>query len=76
MIGFRIKHNYMTQFLGRNGAFLCTGFTFMRTESVPGGAITIWPITSKGEDGRCFIEVAVNDLDEFIQALREEAKRD
>ena len=69
-----INSKKATEFLGRNGTFKCAGFTMLKMgherNVVSGGSVMIWPITSKGVDGRCFIEVAVDDLEEFIRALR------
>ena len=57
-----------TKFLGRNGQFKCKGFTMFKYRD----AVRIHPITSRGRDGRCFIEVDGSDLGDFIRALKEE----
>jgi len=55
--------------LGRNGYMKCRGFTFMRFKQ--GQVIRVYPRTSKGNDGKCFMEVPIEKLDEFIEKLNQ-----
>jgi len=61
--------------LGRNGYVNCRGFTLMKYKR--GNAIRVYPITSKGADARCFMEVPIEHVDEFIKKLQrvKEAKK-
>ena len=61
-----IKFDKPTKFLGRNGYYTCTGLYV--TEN-PNGQVWIEPITSKGEVGRCRIEIPVEAITEVIAAL-------
>jgi len=65
----KFKNGIETHFLGRNGYFRCTGFTLM--DEWDRGVVSVWPITSKENDGRCKIEIPFGRIDEFIDALRE-----
>lgn len=53
--------------LGRNGYVKCRGFTFMKLKQ---DSIRVYPITSKGADARCFMEVPIEHVDEFIKKLQ------
>ena len=67
----------MSQFLGRNGFFKCTGFALYRADvpnetDFPGYAtdtIRIYPVTSRGHDGRCMIEIPVAEVKQFTKEL-------
>jgi hypothetical protein len=58
--------------MGRNGSMKCIGLTLQPfwTEA----KIRVWPITSKGEEGNCFIECAYESIDALIEALKEGKK--
>jgi hypothetical protein len=60
----------VTSFLGRNGSFMCKGVT------VWPGSTGIWiePITSKGQIGRCWIEIPLEDAERVGRELIREAK--
>ena len=65
-----------TCFLGRNGVFTCTGFTFYIYGKDCHGdpkqhSVWVSPITSKDEEGRCRIEIPMSQLDEFICRLKQ-----
>ena len=64
-----VKLSVPTKFLGRNGYFKCDGFFFSKNHS--GGVNSVWisPITSRNNLGRCRIEVAEKDINNFIDAL-------
>lgn len=56
-----------TTFLGRNGTFKCTGFTFIKQNY--NKIVNIYPITSKGEMARCRISMPQEDLLKFCKEL-------
>lgn len=62
-----IKFDKQTSFLGQDGYYNCTGLFV--TENL-NGQVWIEPITSKGEVGRCRIEIPVDALTEVIAALK------
>lgn len=53
------------QSLGRNGYFRTTGAEISRGP----GYVTLMPLTSKGEPGRCEIAVPLDDIKTLAQAL-------
>jgi hypothetical protein len=53
-------------FTGRNGTFKCIGVELMEC----GDRVQISPITSKGQIGRCDIDVPAEDVDAFIEAFQ------
>ncbi len=55
-----------TSFLGRNGYWICQGFIFEEQE---GETIKIFPVTSKAQEGRCYIEVPKADVENFVNGL-------
>ncbi|MBM4350052.1 MAG: hypothetical protein FJ106_09245 [Deltaproteobacteria bacterium] len=71
-----------TQFLGRNGYFGCTGFEFERLRfpkgdqkeqlGFLGDVVRVYPVTTKEERGRCFIEIPTLWAVSFSKALRAE----
>jgi hypothetical protein len=61
-----IKFDRTVQFLGRNGGFKCTGVSALATSD---DTLMIEPITSKGDVGRCFIEIPIENVSAFINAL-------
>lgn len=75
-----INFKEMTQFLGRNGYFKSKGIRVRRSKSDnPNYAretIRIYPITSKEEEGRCFVEVPIENLIPFIKGLQAIAEGD
>jgi len=65
-----IHFDNQVNFLGRNGVFKCRGFSFANCRD----SVTIFPITSKGYDARCFIEIPLNQIDPFVKKLRKTEK--
>lgn len=69
-----VNFSEWVKFLGRNGYFKCTGVSLIRMHSKdPKYAcetVRIYPTTSKGEDGRCFIEIPVENVPKFIEELQ------
>lgn len=63
-----------TRFLGRNGTFKMTGMDlYLSTHSK---TVSISPITSKGDVGRCDMEIPVENIDavcEQLQTLKRQA---
>ena len=64
-----VKLSVQTTFLGRNGSFKCDGFEFSKDSSNGFDTVSIFPITSQNRTGRCRIEVAEKDINNFIDAL-------
>jgi len=64
----KMKLSQQTRALGRNGSFKCTGFSFWKRDKTT----TIIPITSKGMEGRCEIEVPNEDLARFCGHLQQD----
>ena len=58
-----------TSFLGRNGTGKCIGVHVMKFEHLPNKDIALYPITSKGEDGRCMIQIPDNLRKEVALAI-------
>lgn len=67
-----------TLHLGKNGSWLCCGLRFTYEGEVKPTsknkrhwpeAVRIQPITSKGEPGKCFIEIPVSELRAARQAI-------
>lgn len=67
-----IKFNRTVQFLGRNGGFKCTGVSVITTQD---NSVMIEPITSKGEIGRSFIEIPIENIEVFINTLKKASKQ-
>lgn len=63
------KSGETTMFLGRNGVFKCTGFTLSSFAS-ENKSLSIWPITSRGTEGRCWIEIPAEDIPQLIEELQ------
>jgi hypothetical protein len=66
----KIKFNEQTEFLGRNGTFRCAGIEVQEC-SASARTILLCPITSKGIEGRCWIEMPKDDIPALIDALKE-----
>lgn len=63
--------NKTTTFLGRNGVFKASGIELTHSVTVEGhSVIVIEPITSRGNPGRCNIEIPVEDLPALIAQLQ------
>lgn len=61
-----------THFLGRNGYFKCQGVGVELMAPFKGQKIVdIVPITSRGEPGRCAIEVPIEDVPTLIKELQQ-----
>lgn len=70
----------ITQFLGRNGMFKCTGINITKfplaehkAEDIP--YVTIAPITSKGVIGRSMIQIPFTSLSELIKEFQSHDER-
>jgi hypothetical protein len=63
-----VKYNHNVDFIGRNGRFIQSGISIITYGS---GSIMLNPITSKNQIGNCSINIAVENLDEVIKALKE-----
>jgi hypothetical protein len=60
-----INFKQQVTFTGRNGTFKCVGVEVWELSN----RVTISPITSKGKIGRCDIDIPLENLGEFINAL-------
>lgn len=56
------------QYLGRHGYASCTGLDLERL-GYYNPVIRIWPVNSRHEIGRCFVEVPVEVVPALVQAL-------
>lgn len=64
----RIKFKKLTtSFTGRNGTFYCTGLNIDKWDNI----IEINPITSQNKLGNCQIEIPLEDIDLFIDTLKD-----
>ena len=59
--------NRSITFLGRNGSFLSEGLNIFL--DVDNQTIHLQPITSKGDEGRCRIEIPITTIPELIKEL-------
>jgi hypothetical protein len=67
-----MKLTEQTEFLGRNGLFKCNGFEIsVYVKPNYQKVIMIEPLTSRGQIGRCAIEIPHSDLQTFINQLQE-----
>ena len=57
-----------TSFLGRNGKGRCLGFNMLRRN----GCVAIYPVTSRGHNARCYIEIDNCNINDFIHNLKDE----
>ncbi len=64
----RIMFSQQTGFKGRNGYFKCNGFELTKYNNE--NIIYIEPITSKNVTGNCKLEIPLEDIEEFIAALK------
>lgn len=63
----------IVHFLGRNGHFKSTGLVLfsMRTlEKEEDDTVRIYPITTKGVEGRSFIDIPFESISDLIKVLR------
>ena len=61
----------LTHFLGRSGMSKCSGFIFIKTHSKNSGYTRmIYPITSKGLQGRAWLEIPEEDVGKFCACLQ------
>lgn len=71
-----------TQFLGRNGYFGCTGFEFERLRFTDDewpywwiqDVVRVYPVTTRGKRGRCFIEIPTKWVGLFLKGLDAETR--
>ena len=63
-VGFPLGAGCMA--LGRNGTIAVSGIALYWE---PGARLTIYPITSKGREGRCMIDIPASHLDQFLTAI-------
>ncbi len=61
----QVTFSRKVKFIGRNGCFQCTGVEISNIQ----GVVTIEPITSKGEVGRCQIEIPQESVNDFVNAI-------
>ena len=55
-----------TQFLGRNGSFLCNGIEVFAER----GTVSLSPITSRGLRGRCSLDVPQEAMPTLVELLQ------
>ncbi len=54
-----------TKFIGRNGYFQCIGIEMHGGSKI----VTLQPTTSKGDTGRCSIEIPISEIPALIENL-------
>ena len=62
----KIKYDRNVNFIGRNGYFKASGLDVYANESI----VIVQPITSKGEIGRCSIEIPIENVTALISHLK------
>ena len=67
----KISYKRTLSALGRNGHIKQSGIEVMNREDSHQGHISLSPITSKGDIGRCEIEIPIEDLQQVIDALEQ-----
>jgi len=65
-----LKFSRLTTFTGRNGTFKCAGVELIDYTD----RVQISPVTSKGNVGRCDIDIPVEDIPALIEALQDIAR--
>lgn len=66
MMEEQVKFAKTTGFLGRNGYMKCSGIDLSSSTDV----VTLSPLTSRGDVGRCNIEIPLDNLPEVIAKLQ------
>lgn len=64
-----VKLSQSTKSLGRNGEMNTTGLEIHRHLWNDGQTLSISPVTSKGQTGRCSIEIPVADIPQLVKEL-------
>jgi len=65
----KINFDRSVNFIGRNGYFKAKGLDLYANESI----VIFQPITSKGNVGRCSIEIPIENVAALMNALSEAA---
>ena len=66
----------ITRSRGRNGDILTTGLSIFKAyqrlddKNETYETIRIYPITSYGKEGNCFLEIPTNELEKLIEILK------
>ena len=68
----KIKYDRNVNFIGRNGYFKASGLDIYANESI----VILQPITSKGEIGRCSIEIPIEAVAALMNILNQAADVD
>lgn len=69
----KIEFSLQRNFLGRNGEFIAKGIEISAIPAAGYPFIRIYPITSKGNVGRCFIEIPKESIPDLIKFLQDKA---
>ena len=65
----KIYFSKQTRFIGRNGYFKCIGLELTKYDGE--NIIYVEPITSKNKLGNCQLEIPLEDIDLFIDTLKD-----
>lgn len=64
-----IKYDRAVNFIGRNGYFKQSGIEVYFTGNTNTGKIILQPTTSRGETGRCSVEIPIENVNALIGVL-------
>lgn len=67
----KVMFSKSLHFMGRNGYYKAIGLEMWKYNEYPELGVQIYPITSKNKLGNCQIEIPLEDIDTFIQILKE-----
>ena len=60
-----MDYGRVVEAMGRNGVMKCKGIILTKL----GSAILVQPINSRDQVGNCFIEIPLENIDDFIELL-------
>lgn len=63
---------YGSTAMGRNGRMFCNGLSMWSGKTL----VSVYPITSKGTEGNCCIDIPLEDIDKVIEALKKMKEED
>lgn len=55
------------EYMGRNGIARCVGLSLYVNRKK--GTVELWPVNSRGADGKCFIEVPYGALPSLVESF-------
>lgn len=67
IIDGKVEFSRETSSLGRNGYMRTSGIYLSVWKTQP--ILELYPLTSKGAPGRCYIQIPLQDIDQLINSL-------